>query len=495
VIGFGRPLSDIDWEDAVKKSKVNIEKTLDFGFISYKIWFNTDRVDRPTPLYDDQILVHQQLKLVKLNKHLNSYLGKSDLWEYKNNHGKPDLPYNICEDMISNIQDADDLMYWVFFDVEFVLSLLFTFNIPKERIFFFSDNIAKTNMARSKYVNVNSHLININDILEGNFQMPKTSNIAVIGNPPYHTPSSGNTTDSKNSRNNPLYNKFTMALWDKIKPTYMSFIIPSTWMTAHGLGLPAFREFMFSGVTKSITHFDKTDDVFPSVTIPGGVCYFLLTKENYNSVLINGIEVENDCVDKNNIVVLKKNSIYDKVKMKTESYIDSLHLPNIPFGLKTNHDKSVDGIRCLFSTQHDDICYVDISDVTKNKHIIHKWKVLHKMTGYKLSGSTDFRIPLDYLSSDSVIILEPNTVCTASFGVIYYFDTEDEATNFKKYVLTKFFRYMLSLNVKTYVLTTPHFAWIPDMKDYTKVWTDEMLFKHFNLTEEEIATINEKILN
>jgi hypothetical protein len=37
------------------------------------------------------------------------------------------------------------------------------------------------------------------------------------------------------------------------------------------------------------------------------------------------------------------------------------------------------------------------------------------------------------------------------------------------------------------------FAWVPDMKDYTKEYSDEYLYKKFGLNEEEIVYIESKI--
>ena len=70
------------------------------------------------------------------------------------------------------------------------------------------------------------------------------------------------------------------------------------------------------------------------------------------------------------------------------------------------------------------------------------------------------------------------------------FNTEEEAYNFQAYTKTKFFKYIYS-TMKTDQNVPLKF--LPFMPDYTHPWTDEMLYEYFNLTPEEIATIESEI--
>lgn len=74
---------------------------------------------------------------------------------------------------------------------------------------------------------------------------------------------------------------------------------------------------------------------------------------------------------------------------------------------------------------------------------------------------------------------------------IIEFDTENEVENFYNFTKTKFVRYVY-LNEGTGTLN-PQPKFLPFMQDYTHEWTDEMLYKHFNLTPEEIAIIESEI--
>jgi len=58
---------------------------------------------------------------------------------------------------------------------------------------------------------------------------------------------------------------------------------------------------------------------------------------------------------------------------------------------------------------------------------------------------------------------------------------------------TKFFRYMLGLRVVTQHINKEKFAWVPDLEDYSKPWTDEELYRKFGLTENDIRYVESKI--
>lgn len=68
----------------------------------------------------------------------------------------------------------------------------------------------------------------------------------------------------------------------------------------------------------------------------------------------------------------------------------------------------------------------------------------------------------------------------------YNFDTQEEAENFFAYCHTKFIK-ACNGNVKTNI-RWPGYA-VPFMPTYTHPWTDEMLYKYFDLTEDEIKEI------
>jgi hypothetical protein len=71
------------------------------------------------------------------------------------------------------------------------------------------------------------------------------------------------------------------------------------------------------------------------------------------------------------------------------------------------------------------------------------------------------------------------------------FATKEEAENFWESLQTKFYKF---INFKCRCTTTPAYECLPWLDDYTNKWTDEKLYEHFALTDEEIKGIEKCIL-
>jgi hypothetical protein len=72
-------------------------------------------------------------------------------------------------------------------------------------------------------------------------------------------------------------------------------------------------------------------------------------------------------------------------------------------------------------------------------------------------------------------------------GYAFHFSTVQEAQNMYKYLTTNFARRALSFIKNDQNINLRLIPWV----DFTQEWTDEKLFKHFDLTQEEIKFINE----
>ena len=97
----------------------------------------------------------------------------------------------------------------------------------------------------------------------------------IIGNPPYQLATSG----SVDSQAVPIYQKFITQA-KKLNPKYLCMIVPSRWMIG-GFALDDFRDEMLNDTHISLLHdFMNSSDVFPSISLAGGVCYFLWENEH-----------------------------------------------------------------------------------------------------------------------------------------------------------------------------------------------------------------------
>lgn len=90
------------------------------------------------------------------------------------------------------------------------------------------------------------------------------------------------------------------------------------------------------------------------------------------------------------------------------------------------------------------------------------------------------------------VLATPGELCTETFLEIGNFDTREEAENAMSYLKTKFFRCLVGIRKQTQHATKQVYHYVP-MQDFSKPWTDEELYKKYNLTQEEIDFIESMI--
>ena len=75
----------------------------------------------------------------------------------------------------------------------------------------------------------------------------------------------------------PIFNFFIENLIEKDKKIdRLIVVIPARWFST-GKGLDKFRKkITFCNQVKSLVYFDSAKDIFPTVSVTGGVCFFLL---------------------------------------------------------------------------------------------------------------------------------------------------------------------------------------------------------------------------
>lgn len=89
-------------------------------------------------------------------------------------------------------------------------------------------------------------------------------------------------------------------------------------------------------------------------------------------------------------------------------------------------------------------------------------------------------------------IVGPNTICTETYLSISPFSNQKEAENAITYIQTKFFHFMFGLKKITQNTTSKSYEFVP-MQDFSKPWTDEELYKKYELTQNEINYIESSV--
>jgi len=311
----------------------------------------------------------------------------------------------------------------------------------------------------------------------------------IVGNPPYHLSDGGYGRSAR-----PIYHLFVQQA-KKLQPRYLTMIIPARWF-AGGKGLDAFRKEMLGDTRiRKIVDYEDANEVFPGVDIAGGICYFLWERDSRGLCAVVNIHKGTKTFSTRRLsefdIFIRHGKAIDiirKVLSKEERRMNTQVSARKPFGLPTYARPQKSGDITL-RWQNGEGPYRR-ADITTGTDIIDKWKVITSYVGYDHAGNPDQDGKRRVLSK--VDILPPGYVCTETYLVVGSYNTEAEAQNLLAYMRTKFFRFLLSQFMYSHHITKDCYGFVPIL-DMTVRWTDEMLYKRYGLTDDEIAFIESKI--
>ena len=317
---------------------------------------------------------------------------------------------------------------------------------------------------------------------------------AIVGNPPYQLETSG---DSRQAV--PIYDLFVNTA-KLVEPHYLSMIMPSRWF-AGGMGLDDFRnDMMHDHRIVKLVDYTNAKECFPQISISGGICYFLWDSKydgmcNFISIRNGDVHSSNRALDEFPILVRYNEaiSILHKIAAKKESRFDEIVSPLMPYGLPTNYRGKMEKDRAddLALYASDGVTYIHRDEVNKGTNSVDKYKILISKTGAEHAGEPGKDGMFKVLTS-SMRIINPGEVCTHSYFVIGAYDDYSHAENTLLYLKTKFVRALILLALTSINLSKLVFPFVP-MQDFSKTWTDEELYKKYELTEDEIAFVESTI--
>ena len=343
-------------------------------------------------------------------------------------------------------------------------------------------------------------------VSEGSFWKRKEKDMtfnAIIGNPPYQLEGgSGGTNDS------PIFQNFCNAA-GLLDPQEISMIIPAKWFAAgreHLLG--AFRRQMINDPhMKSLTVYSNSREMFPSVEIKGGVCFYLRSQEHdgkcryvlrekgheyAREIRLNDFDIL--IRDPRLAAIVKK--VVDAAKQNKEAFADSIISSDTPFGIPTNPRTSKktpfpvsDDCKGKFDTKlylwekgKRQIAYVRKIDIRKNAADVASPKVF--IPGAGGSGS-------DPIVLGMPIVAEAGSVCSQTF-LYAKFRTKKQCENFAEYLKTRFVRALVSAVKITQHAQSPVYRFVP-LQDFSEAWDDEKLYAKYGITAAERKFIESMI--
>jgi len=311
----------------------------------------------------------------------------------------------------------------------------------------------------------------------------------IVGNPPYQLSDGGFGRSAS-----PIYHKFVLQAI-KIKPRYLTMVIPSRWFGG-GKGLDDFRKEMLNDKRiRKLVDFEDANEVFPGVDIAGGICYFLWDRDNKGLCevvnMYNGQEiVAQRKLDEFEIFIRQSQavSIIRKVLSKGEVRMNKQVSAYKPFGLRTYVKPQSSGDIVLY-WQKGEGPYKR-KDITAGLDMIDKWKVISSRSGHEHAGNPGVDGMRRVISRTA--ILPPGTVCTETYLVVGSYSTEREAKNMLAYLKTRFFRFLMSLLMYSHGITKDTYSFIPIL-DMKVSWSEADLYKRYELSDPEIEYIESKI--
>jgi site-specific DNA-methyltransferase (adenine-specific) len=336
----------------------------------------------------------------------------------------------------------------------------------------------------------------------------------IIGNPPYQLDDGGHGASAA-----PIYQLFVEQA-KKLEPRYLSMVIPARWF-AGGKGLDEFRERMLSdNRTRAIHDYLLVGEAFPGVAIQGGILYFLWNRDtpgncevstHYGGKVLSTAtrplrESGSDVFIRYNeaVPILKKIAAterdvtqhYDTLALPEEKRFANLVSSSKPFGMRTFHrvrsNKKTGDVIAYWNGgpgfKQGGKGWVSRTDVTTGHDLIDQWKVFIGMAYGDRGGGGASRDAPPKAVLGRPFVGEPGSVCTETYVCIGPLNSESEAKNVCSYISCKLTRFLIMLHKPSQHATKKVYTFVP-VQDFSKSWTDQMLYTKYGLTNSEIAFV------
>lgn len=280
----------------------------------------------------------------------------------------------------------------------------------------------------------------INRTLEGKFGQMKFD--LVIGNPPY---------------NKDAYIDF-VEIGHKLATQYSCWVTPAKWQAKADKKNDTFRKAIVPYM-QSIVYYPSSREVF-EIDCQGGIVYYLIGKTTSTYKKLKTL------CNKQPLLATEGGHEFETCEIKNILYNESIRHIVDKLGTYTQ-------LAC------------------RNKRALGKYNV----------AITNIYSEKDCTNKDgrAYVIISPYvTTSTEKANVdtsfLDSFETESEALSYVSYLQTKFVRFMFLL-AKSSLHMQSAFSWqfVPDPGSFDHIFTDEELYKKYNLTPEEINIIESVI--
>lgn len=301
----------------------------------------------------------------------------------------------------------------------------------------------------------------------------------VIGNPPY---------------NNDLYLDF-VTVAQHLSSKYTVMITPAKWQAKGGKKNEDFRKNIVPYMSK-IVYYPCSTEIFNIAEVDGISIFLFGHTMNDNKEIINR---SNKITGFNNKAFRQVGNTLNNVTYNIVQKMAGMQ-SLVPFEFKSSvshwgitagetFDDFGNGISIISGGKV--IAECNLHDISKNIQDVEKINVvINRMAGYCYFFDDDGKT----VGINKLYILGKNYIAPFNYSCLYSFGTFDEAKSFVSFMYSKIVRFIC---VTTLVGTNlaNNEAWrcirVPEAFDH--IFTDEELYKKYNLTDEEINIIESVI--
>lgn len=380
------------------------------------------------------------------------------------------IPQELVDEMLSPINFVGKRVL-VMYNTELVVSLVYTYGVDPKQITFFVDHPAKVMIADRIGVDTISRL------------NPDIDYDVVLCNPPYNDNAGEKRSESKNTNNSNLYYDTMLESFEYAPNGIVSMVVPAAWMSNK------IKDKVLEAGLKSISTVDRRH--FPNGGVRTGLSMFLTDKSYAGDIEIHngssthtikrdGVLSFDDPIKFNILAKIKGTKLTSRLKRGPYS---------VPKGTKGSLERLValDPTYSIAEGPHKVMMYPGGFRTAEVYAYSTVDKTVNKF-GLAFPGVSDTYI------IGKVRLLEPGVGVSDRMKAMY-FDSKEQALNFKQYVDSKLIKFVIKTTKINDTVNTDKnsFDNIP-LIDYSRPWTDKELYELFNITDAEAAYIESDVM-
>lgn len=365
-------------------------------------------------------------------------------------------PESLVNEILSQIPDLSNKKILVLFNVEFVISLVYTYNVNIKDITFYSDHDDKT-----EFVKLIGDINIINNL--GNLNMKFD---VVVGNPPFQG-DKGNGTRAEQ-----LFAKFVYKAFSLTDNLYM--VLPSLWTHKPNKLKETLINKGMTTVVACSKHFDR-------VGIP--TCYVMVTANKKDTITIvteSGFKTEVSASPTIQMNLNSESNITESIlsKIKSDNHLGKLWKRSSIYNNDISMGHGNTNIVTIIDTATETIEYSTTTTALSDFPYYNSWKVITNLNlGSPKIGVTK--------------VLGPN-IATSYSIIAFGVKDETQAESLKSFFDSKLISFVFKQTKNTVSKNRNIFERISTV-NLDKPWADAELYNHFKLTKEEIEYIESNV--